>query len=702
MTRTCLCCSQPFEPLRRDQSYCKRCGKNRNGLRKKQRVAHDLRFIGIDGEGITGPNGEHHYVLLSATGFPPLHCNGQRLTTAEIFHWLYHTVFAADPNAVYVGYFLGYDWSQIFRDLSEHAAHMLLTKDGVSRRQRTVRAGLPPFPVEWEGWQFDGLGLRRIRLRPMPQSKTVKVPWMYICDAGAFFQTSFLRAIDPNVYRVCKLEPPVSEGEYDLIKKGKAERGTQSFGEEMIRYNQAELQALPRIVQQLNEAFVRMGICLNRDQWFGPGQAAQAWLRKVGCSTGNEIRENIPEKFREAARRSYYGGWFEIYWHGPYPNTLWEYDINSAYPYVMATLPCLLHGRYRYGTGTPPSTGLVLIYAKLYGSDLRIGTMLHRRRDGQIMRPWQTRGWYWLHEIHAAKAAGLIDQIDIEGWCHYEPCDCPPPVGAIRDLYQQRVELGDTMKNSPYGVALKLVYNSCYGKFAQSIGNPKFANPVYASLITAGCRTRILEAIASHPLGTHGVAMVATDGVYFIAPHPTLELHKTRLGAWSVKERPGMTLFKPGVYWDDETRTKLATGEARLKSRGIDAKTLARHIDELDEQWAELSTGKRGWPKLEMPIDFALVSPKQALARGKWGLCGSVIRDATVMQSADPSVKRRMLRPAVGWSEPHMCEFDAGELVIDSTPYDGAMGEQLMPKLGIGVHPEGDIDDILRSILKGE
>src|SRR5208282_5751698 len=114
-------------------------------------------------------------------------------------------------------------------------------------------------------------------------------------------------------------------------------------------------------------------------------------------------------------------------------------------------------------------------------------------------RPQSTSGYYWERELAASMRAGLIHTVKVtEGW-RYDPCDCESPMRALHDLYQQRRTVG---KNSPEGKAYKIVYNSVYGKLAQSIGNPRYANPIYASLITSGCRTMILDAIASHPKGT--------------------------------------------------------------------------------------------------------------------------------------------------------------------------------------------------------
>jgi len=87
--------------------------RDHNRARDNRRDAHDIEFVAIDGEGVT-LNGEHRYVLMCATGCPPLHKNGARLTTQEIFDWLYNTVFRRHPNSAFVGFFLGYDYTQCF------------------------------------------------------------------------------------------------------------------------------------------------------------------------------------------------------------------------------------------------------------------------------------------------------------------------------------------------------------------------------------------------------------------------------------------------------------------------------------------------------------------------------------------------------------------------------------------------------------
>src|SRR5690606_7408706 len=174
---------------------------------------------------------------------------------------------------------------------------------------------------------------------------------------------------------------------------------------------------------------------------------------------------------------------------------------------------------------------------------------------------------------------------------------------------------------------------------ALPIWSPRFANSVYASLITAGCRTMILNAIATHPTGTEHLLMVATDGVYFSKPHPGLDISPKELGKWDFAEKENLTLFMPGLYWDDTTRERLAKGlSPKHKSRGLTAGDLAGRIKELDDAFK--SFNGYDFPKLESPINFQMVTCVQALVRKKWNLAGSLVHGDSKTISANPKAKR--------------------------------------------------------------
>jgi hypothetical protein len=458
---------------------------------------------------------------------------------------------------------------------------------------------------------------------------------MSICDTGPFFQKSFLSVINPENWS----EPVVTQEEFETIAAGKRSRGSAHLDDDMRRYNKLENQALSRVLGSLEEGFTSLGIHLRPNQWFGPGQAASAWL-KGRAITNAELQECVPGGALEAARESYFGGWFEIMAHGIVPGTTWEYDINSAYPHVISTLPCLMHGEWKHNdTASADGASLRLVYATVHCPDHHVGGMLHRDDSGNISRPADTEGWYWENEL-AASTRALGTHYDVRQCWTYLPCDCPPPLGEVAGIYAMRRRVG---KNTPLGVACKLVPNSLYGKFAQSIGNPEYGNPVYASLITSGCRTMILDAIASHPGKAKDVLMVATDGIYFRSRHPHIDTGPG-LGQWEEAQKRNLLLFKPGVYWDDSSRDSIAAGTAPVfKARGVNARDFAGSIADIDRRFADLSATRSSrvqWPEVTFPISFALVSALQALQRNAWETAGTLVADPTSKQSSDPSLKR--------------------------------------------------------------
>lgn len=681
MRKVCAC-GNVFETDNIRRTKCgKDCGRNSKSRNRARTATRELtQFIGVDGEGVTREDGTHEYVLLSVGNESLYREDGRHLHWREIFTFLYEQ-YRDNPNAAFVGFFLGYDFSQWFKTLPESRARSLLSSDGIAQRTRKNSGGNPiPFPVhvgEWE-WEIDTLGTKRFKLRPgtgfPPGTPGIKNSngWMSVCDTGSFFQMSFLSVLSGESEKI------ISPEEFAVIAEGKLRRSDAVFDKAMIQYNILENELLGRVMAQLNDGFKVIGLSLRKEQWFGPGQAAQAWMKKIGAPTGEVVREATPKYAREAARKSYYGGWFEIFAHGHIPDTSYEYDINSAYPHVIAQLPCLIHGKWTRGKETEvrhDGASLRLLHGMADGSHKHVGALPHRTVKGRVLRPRKTSGWYWEHEVSAAMQAGMIDTFTIDKYVEYQRCGCQPPFKEIANLYQERLKVG---KNSPHGKAYKLIYNSAYGKMAQSIGNPTFSNPIYASLITAGCRTMILDAISSHPNGLHDLLMVATDGVYFRTPHPSLPLNAEVLGLWDETEKQNLTLFMPGIYWDDATRKSIRDGKnPKLKSRGISAGDLANCIAELDEKFADLRIPPT-WPSIELPVKFNMTTAVQALARGKWETCGRVITDGMRVINSNPHTKRA--DSVLKWDE-HERIFRSycwtHQTPVESTPYEKLFGDEL-------------------------
>lgn len=760
------------------KSYYNSSGKRIHHARR----ADVKKFVAIDGEGErtfigyvdNSPDIEHRYVMLDIGGNQivdrftrhEIDCGNGKVRIAHGLGFtriLEHIYQFNEPNTAFVGFYLGYDFWQWLKTLPENRGYRLLAKEGIAKRRKRV-ANRFPFPVEYRGWEFDILDKKRFRFRKKycqcddvwncEKRKCEHGSWMNICDSGPFFQTSFMNAINPRKWQKSgstELDPvltwsPERESmtyaelrherlmnrrlgikptltEYDKLRIGKSRRSNAVADEEMAEYNRIENQVLQRAMSRLNNAFKEIGVYLAADKWFGPGQAAEYWLKNVAKLKSSYSKpdkpgllDNVPDWALESARKTYFGGYFCIMMHGHIPGITWEYDINSAYPYVITNLPCLEHGEWYKGSGIPdiPDGDIGFVYATVksctpFGEQWKngrlIGTMLHRRKDMSILRPMATEGWYVWSELQAAIKAGLIGDIDYGDWIGYhQECD-HKPLSKVGELYEMRLTVG---KETPLGKALKLLYNSMYGKFAQSTGMPQFGNPIYATLITSGCRKQIIEAISTHcdmDICCH-VAMVATDGVYFVTPHSLIdaeiEAYKLqtgkkdddRLGKWGREKKVNLTLFKPGVYWDDKTRDKIKNNEdAQFKSRGVSALDLAPFIADIDtefaswgdnppssmpsfvnsndiyqftdecplchdtgiindqkcllcDEWRNRSVPERrpGWPIANINVRFAMVSAKQALNRGKWELVGQDVSSGmTVVHSSDPESKRSYL-----------------------------------------------------------
>jgi len=717
---------------------CRKCGlwawqhrtrdraNNGHGTRTRRELTT---FIGIDGEGVARADGSHDYVLLTVGDECLRHDGPGRLTWREIFPFLYEC-FEKDPHAAYVGFYLGYDFTQWLRTLPRDRAKMLFSKEGIAKRRRKQSGKNPrPFPVHIGDarnpyqWEIDILGMKRFKIRPgvgshaKPDVKNHH-KWMNICDVGAFFQSSFLVVLKGLMGKKGDDESVLSKAEYETIKQGKERRASAVLDDEMIRYNLLECNLLSRVMPLLNDGFKSCGIKLTAQQWFGPGQAAQEWMKNIEAPTREIVEATVPIWARDVGRKTYYGGWFEIPAHGHIPGETWEYDLNSAYPKAISELPCLLHGTWKQGTCTTlkeiekiANRTLVAVHGLAQGSDERMGTLMHRTRKGIILRPRRTSGWYWLHEIQAAMRAGMIDTFTPDEWVSYEGCNCPKPFRAMLDLYQERLRVG---KNTPRGKAMKLIYNSAYGKCAQSVGQPKFANPIYASLITCSCRTRVLDAIATHPKKTRDLLMVATDGVYFKTRHLGLEIDPERLGAWSesvledghTSEIQNLLLFMPGLYWDDRARRAFAKGDVKLKSRGVPGRAMARKILEADQQFEQFGphVSDEGnfvpyeWPTVEIDIEFSMTTPSQALARGKWEICGCVTSTSKRTITASPHQKRRGIQErdrGIWFSEP----YDESES-IESMPYEKSFGDESLQAPLQDVTPDGVAVMLIRELLQ--
>jgi hypothetical protein len=527
-------------------------------------------FLFVDGEGGNRPDGSHEYIVLCAwseyTG--PLilrNDDGSPLGTRRVLDWLLELsarLKAEGHPHIFVGFSIGYDIGMWLKDLPEHPAERFYRPD---RMRHMDDKGMPryaivgPYGLRQIGSEFQviettyGIGARAKK----GEAKTCAI-W----DVWKFFQGSFVKALTD--WKI------LSEGELEQMEAMKRKRSTFSADEidqEIVDYCLSECQAGVRLVTKLDNTCTELGYPLRR--YDGAGSLAAAMLRAWQI---DKYMAPVPEGMEEAVSCAYFGGRFETARHGWERKQIYQYDINSAYPAVIQGLPCLACAEWRESIDVQED-GLYEVEWKL-PEPCYWGSLPHRNRKGEITYPTSGVGWYWGSEILAGERLYPGSHHIRRGWALDRKCE-HIPFSEVPNVYQQRLTLG----KSAEGIVLKLGLNSLYGKTAQSVGNGKYANYIYAGMITAGCRAMILDAIRT--AGPEHILMTATDAVFTDVPLNLPGSADKKLGEWDGSTfENGILIIQPGITISYD-RDNVGT----YKSRGLGKYEFARHAGAAESQW---------------------------------------------------------------------------------------------------------------------
>lgn len=582
--------------IRRKAHRATDSGRAERKRERRQRAwRRKVMFVGVDGEGITTPDGGHDYVLLRA-GDDYLH-TGTRLTSYECLSFLADL----DPTPNYVGYYFDYDATMIVKDLPEE------------RLQRLYRNSSTTRSVEWHGFEIHYRPHKYFKVRRVGAKKYVTVS-----DVGSFFQCSFLKAI--TAWNIGTSE------QREIIADGKLRRSefiTMTDAE--LDYNKMEIELLEALMSKFAAAC--RGLDIMPTHWQGPGWLASALLDREGVPVRAEL-DKVPLDLWEHANDSYFGGRFEVTTFGVLEPPIYNYDINSAYPDALRRLPCLLHGEWTladspdsdaicylaFGTfgplhdrlGATERTSLSERLESLPRDPVLFGLPVRSGKDGTISWPARGKGWYWSYEIEQAYHQYFRFR---SVWNLYRTCDCQP-FAFIEPLYKERKRLealSDNSTGSNMGIALKLILNSLYGKMAQSIGQPKYSNPLYAAMITSMTRAKLYEMVhgisdctRSAPAdwcGKH-VHYLATDGMLTTKKLEDRSLLGKLLGEWdeSVSDER-LLVIQSGLY----------IGPSKARTRGIPASLLQRYAQDFWTNWYRFletweNGGKLQYDKVTIPF----------------------------------------------------------------------------------------------------
>jgi len=544
-----------------------------------QRVAYKNRpFIFWDGEGSHPKHTDGRYILFgcSVDGKQYHEISGEDLHGAECFRLLID-VATRYPNHIHVAFAFNYDVVMMMKSLP--IDHVIRLKD--------------------KGYDF--YGPYRLEYRPGKWFTVTDRNSGVSCrinDIFSFFATSAIRAAE----QYCP------ESQYlPMVRYGKSKRDSFQYADLHLvqTYMHVELRLYVQLVHRLRDLLAELGV--HPQGWYGPGAVATAVMRK------NRIKEvldrTLPDEILTASQQAYFGGRFEQFKTGQYYGKVYSYDIRSAYPDAMRTMPNLQRGFWRRVESPTKLLDFALYHVRYSSEDISDWItpqpFPRRTQQGAIGYPNTVDNWYWGVEVRAAMES-LPGRVDVV--CGYEFIEDSPqerPFRFLAELFDQRQEWKDD--GNPVQLAAKLVLNSIYGKLAQRVGwnedtmmPPTWHQLEYAGYTTAYCRAKIWNLIAQAP---DEIIAVETDGIYSQVPLDVPDDHK-RLGDWESGTVDGITYVQSGVYWslvrDKEGHASWTKG----KTRGFNQKQLSYHqtkaaltnlssIEIQSKRFAGLSYGKR-------------------------------------------------------------------------------------------------------------
>lgn len=467
---------------------------------KKHGNPDQVPFAAFDGEGRT-LEGQHKYVLLASRlgdgNYESIYRpNG--LSTVECLDFLLRS---GRDRLIRIFFSFGYDVQQILVDLSDE--QLVSVMHGQPTRYKSYTIQYLP-------------------------GKIFSVNNVRFYDVFNYWQKSFIRACIETLG-----EDSVSDG----LRRGKESRSDFASWsiDDILLYTNEELDLLCSLAEHLREILLAADIHLG-SAFYGPGAIANYWFKHHRISPPKITDPTLVD----VMERGYYGGRFETFILGKV-ESVWECDINSAYPSIIADLP-YLDGWEKWSGGlfSRASTYSIWHVSWAIPRNSTIGPFPSRDRHGLISYPRTGIGWYWKPEVEAAlQVYGAKYVKIIEG---YVPSVIEgEPFAWVKDAYDRRLEL--KARNDPAHQAYKIGLNSLYGKTAQRVGTAKYFSLAWAGYITSATRAKLLRTVIGR---TENVVAFATDAVYFDTD-PKIANSKL-LGEWSTAKWHRGYFVQSGVY----------------------------------------------------------------------------------------------------------------------------------------------------------
>lgn len=555
-------------------------------------------FCTFDGEGIREYIDGKEVAVYSFLGSSALNPITDRhgITTEAFFKFL----FTIDKSYTIVGFFLGYDFENLLKDIPDsaylflvNAPSLQLTPELLEKDNWQVKYNkdghVIPGVVIWNNYEFSWIPKKIFSISTM-SSKGKRI-YRTVYDTSGFFQTS--------------LESAMSSWHIDVsqeVTEGKRSRSFFTWDDmkTIELYNQIEQQDFLKLINTLYESMV--SACEQADlpfrpssrDFYGPASLAKKFLKAFkfhelyplldwdeDTDDQTTFLSTLPSYLHSKQIKylakfpmfsAFVGGRIEGAAVGRWP-IVYDFDLNSAYPTALSRLVSWSKGNRK-------------CYWALKTGDL-LDQALQQRAIGIHLVEWSfPEGWTWYPFPYRAKNGNVFFPMEGKGWISslelLAACDTLPseeqkyikvyasmivpntegygdgkeipyhnrnPLSqAIRSVFQTRKEL--KAKKDGAEKPLKLLLNSLYGLLLRQIGiifdqDTKFLNDTTAMWITAFTRSECWRAIASHRKNNTVIA-IHTDGVL---SKEELDVEKgDYLGQWESTNFFDCRYFLPGVY----------------------------------------------------------------------------------------------------------------------------------------------------------
>ena len=276
-------------------------------------------------------------------------------------------------------------------------------------------------------------------------------------------------------------------------------------------------------------------------RWISSGYLAEKVLinNKIPIPKFDEI----PYKIQEFAWNCYYGGRFEILKRG-FIGSAYLYDINSAYPYVLANIPDITKGRWIRRKTINPNSNLGFFKIECDIPDCKYIPPFPFRINRKIIFPsgrFQT--FCTLAELKACEDTNFYKILD--SWQFVTNNPSYPYKEFVEDIYNKRLQL--KKEKNPLQLPLKIILNSIYGKTAQRVKG-KIGNlfcPVIASTITGTTRAMLYDFVQKYGI-EDDVVSFATDS---IITAKKLDVNSLDLGGFAYENSgDDVYVLQNGIY----------------------------------------------------------------------------------------------------------------------------------------------------------